>query len=56
MPFSKMGFSIGVKHLAEVEEVLQSLFEEKNTCEYTPVYRVNNATQNVVREIVAMIS
>lgn len=56
MPFSEMGFSIGVKHVAEVEGALKNLFEEKNACEHASVYSVNNATENVVREIVDMIN
>ena len=56
MPFSGMGYSIGVKGIGEVEEALVKLSDKKNTCQYVSVYSTENATDNVAREIISMIN
>lgn len=55
MPFSKMGFSLGIQNISEVEEVLVGLSAKKSACKKANAYSIENATENVVREIVAMI-
>jgi len=55
MPFSEMGFSVGVQSVTDVEKELEKLYENMNTNNSKSIYCIEDATQRVVKEILTMM-